>query len=260
MGAAADGLLAALRGHDRDRWLAALFAPEPARGDLAAFAAFNWEIARIRETVSEKLLGQIRLQWWREALDGIFAGTPRAHPVAEALARAVARKPPPRAAFERLIDARARDLDDAPFADRNELEAYAEATSAPLLELAVAALGGRCESALADVARDVGTAYGLAGALTAIPYRTAARRNPIPPGRFAVADIAEAARARLTRARQRRDEVPTGLRVAFLIGVLAEARLDDLARAGNDPYAAALGLPKPFRPLRLAWAAWRGRY
>jgi len=260
MGAAGDDLLAALRGHDRDRWLAALFAPEPARCDLAAFAAFNWEIARIRETVSEKLLGQIRLQWWREALDGIFAGTPRAHPVAEALARAAARRPLPRAAFERLIDARARDLDDAPFADRNELEAYAEATGAPLLELAVVALGGAGEGAVADVARDIGTAYALAGALIAIPFRSTERRNPVPLDRFSVADLAAVARDRLARARKRRDEIPSELRVAFLIGVLAETRLDDLARVGHDPFALDLGAPKPFRPLRLAWAAWLGRF
>lgn len=258
---AADDLLAALRNHDRDRWLVALFAPEPARGDLAALAAFNWEIARIRDAVSEPLLGEIRLQWWREALDGIYAGAPRAHPVCEALARAVARARLPRSPFDRLIDARARDLTDDAFADMDVLATHAEATSAPLIELAFAALGGPVEAAALEAARDVGAAYALAGMVGALPHHRARGRDPLPAARFAISDIACLAESRLAAARARRDRVPKTLRPALLIGVLAEERLRELARAGHDPGALAPpGVGRPFRPLRLAWAAWRGRY
>lgn len=258
---AAEELLAALRTQDRDRWLAALFVPEPARKAVVALAAFNWEIARIRETVSEPLLGQIRLQWWRDALDGIYAGTPRRHPVTEALAEAMRARALPRAAFERLIDARARDLDDAPFADFDALETYAEESAAPLLELAVAALGGEAQGAVARVARQIGKAHALAGMLAALPLQRARGQERLPAERFSYAEIVGRALGYLAAARALRADVPKGIRAAFLIGVIAEARLREIAKAKFDPFAVpGQSFGRAFRPLMLAWAAWRGRY
>src|SRR5262245_24843071 len=94
------------RAGDRERFLPTLFASEPARSDLWAALAFNLEIARTRETVSEPTLGEIRLQWWQESIDATYEGTPRAHPVVRALASAIARTRPPRARFERLLHGR----------------------------------------------------------------------------------------------------------------------------------------------------------
>ena len=67
-------LAALVRRHDRDRFQTALFAPAARREALFALYAFNYEIARVRESVREPMLGQIRLQWWREAIDAAFAG------------------------------------------------------------------------------------------------------------------------------------------------------------------------------------------
>ncbi|MDP2732480.1 MAG: squalene/phytoene synthase family protein, partial [Hoeflea sp.] len=80
-----------VRRFDRDRFLTALFCPSDRRADLLALYAFNIEIAGVRETVSEPLLGHIRIQWWRDALDGIYDGDPPAHHVAGPLSRAVRR-------------------------------------------------------------------------------------------------------------------------------------------------------------------------
>src|SRR5690606_14509547 len=74
-----------VRSHDRDHWLISLLVPAEARPHLYALYAFNQEIARIREAVSEPMMGMIRLQWWRETVESAAAGTPREHPVAEAL-------------------------------------------------------------------------------------------------------------------------------------------------------------------------------
>ncbi|HEY4547783.1 MAG TPA: squalene/phytoene synthase family protein, partial [Pedomonas sp.] len=72
-----------VRRHDRERYLTALFAPADRREALFALYAFNYEVAKTREAVTEKTLGRIRLEWWRETIDGIYAGaTPRAHYVA----------------------------------------------------------------------------------------------------------------------------------------------------------------------------------
>ena len=80
-----------LRSHDHDRFLTCLFAPSGAREDLFALYAFNLEIAKVAEVVSEPMAGQIRIQWWREALDGLYAGAPRKHQVAVPLSEAVRR-------------------------------------------------------------------------------------------------------------------------------------------------------------------------
>src|SRR5436309_10149749 len=90
--AAADetSLSALVRRHDRDRYQTALFAPAGKREALLALYAFNYEIARVRETVTEPMLGQIRLQWWREVLDAAYVGrSPRNHPVVLPLSTAI---------------------------------------------------------------------------------------------------------------------------------------------------------------------------
>src|SRR5258707_14241030 len=80
--------LAQLAKQDRDRYLTVLAAPAGQRDALAVLAAFNLELARVADTVSEQMLGFIRLQWWREALDEIALGKPvRRHAVATPLAQ-----------------------------------------------------------------------------------------------------------------------------------------------------------------------------
>src|ERR1700746_2498526 len=75
---------ALVRRHDRDRFQTALFAPARQRNALFALYAFNYEIARGRETVREPMLGQIRLQWWRESIAAAFEDGPvRGHIVVE---------------------------------------------------------------------------------------------------------------------------------------------------------------------------------
>ncbi len=82
---------ALVREADRDRYLATLFAPAEHRDALYALYAFNVEIARVRELAREPMPGEIRLQWWREALSGEREGEAAAHPVAAALRETLAR-------------------------------------------------------------------------------------------------------------------------------------------------------------------------
>src|SRR5258706_7401227 len=73
---------ALVRRHDRDRYQTVLFAPAARREALFALYAFNYEIARVRESVTEPMLGQIRLQWWRANIAAASEGSPvRHHPV-----------------------------------------------------------------------------------------------------------------------------------------------------------------------------------
>src|ERR1700724_581966 len=105
---------ALVRRHDRDRYQTVLFAPAARREALFALYAFNYEIARVRESVREPMLGQIRLQWWREAIAAVYAGAPpRRHAVVEPLSVAIRARDLSRKHFDRLIDSRERDLDAA---------------------------------------------------------------------------------------------------------------------------------------------------
>ena len=90
MPAALSPVGALARAADYDRYLSALFAPVGSREALFALIAFNHEIARIPEAVSEPMLGRIRLQWWREVVEAVYAGAPaRRHEVAVPLADAI---------------------------------------------------------------------------------------------------------------------------------------------------------------------------
>jgi phytoene/squalene synthetase len=152
---------------ERDRWLGAQLAPAHLRGHLAALLAYYGEVARTRAVVSEPMVGQIRLQWWREAVEGAAAGTPRAHPVAEALARLLATGRVTAAALTALADAREADLDDDAFARREEFLAYLDATSGAINLLMLDVLGEGRDEAAREAARRIGRAYGLIGHLRA---------------------------------------------------------------------------------------------
>jgi hypothetical protein len=75
-----------VQSHDRDRFLASLFVPMPAREALLALAALNVELAQVRRATQEEMIGHIRYAWWQEAVEGLYAGkAPLGHPVLEAM-------------------------------------------------------------------------------------------------------------------------------------------------------------------------------
>lgn len=262
--------LAEVRRHDHDRYLTALFAPARARSALWALYAFNLEVARTREAVSEPMLGRIRLEWWREALDGIAAGTPRRHPVVMALAEAMARHDLDRARLAALIDARETDLDEDPPQDLAALTAYAEGTAGTLQELVVAALG-RCDDATLASARSIGSAWALIGLIRAVAFHAQTQRQYLPADLMAeqgatltpsaelaavVERIADEAQRRLAAGRSVRG-LPRTVKRGLLVATLADAELAAIRRAGYDPFALT---ESPARPWRLALAATLGRY
>jgi phytoene synthase len=271
-----------VRRHDRDRFLTALFAPADRREDLFALYAFNYEVAKTREVVSEPMLGRIRLQWWRESLEAIYAGAAvRRHEVVEPLAAAITRHHLSRSPFERLIDAREFDLTGEPPATMEALEAYAEDSSAGLVQLALEILGTR-EATVLAAGREVGLAYALAGLLHAAPFHAGAKRLYLPADHMAaaglephrtifelksspalakvVAEVAAVARRHLAAAHETQRQVPRRAVPALLPAVVAGRWLDRLARAGHDVLDRRVLQPDPGMSWRLALAAALGRY
>src|SRR5688500_3964622 len=158
-----------VRDNDPDRYFAAFFAPADKRPHLSAHYAFNRKIARVREAVSDPMLGEIRLQWWRDALQGEARGDVRANPVAAALDDTIVAFRLPRQALVDLVDARVLDLYDDPIPTLNDLEGYCGETSSSLIRLASIVLTGG-DPGSADRPGHAGVAYALTGLLRAFPW------------------------------------------------------------------------------------------
>src|SRR5260221_648739 len=133
---------AVVREADKDRFLATLFAPAGLRRHLHALYAFNSEIARVRDAAREVLPGEIRLQWWRDALAGEGRGEADANPIAAALLNTIAECGLPREPLLGLIDAHGFDLYDEPMATVADLDAYGRDTEAALMTLGARILAG----------------------------------------------------------------------------------------------------------------------
>jgi NADH dehydrogenase [ubiquinone] 1 alpha subcomplex assembly factor 6 len=266
--------------YDPDRFLCALFAPPAEREGLFAIHAFSLELARIREVVREPLLGHMRLRWWSDALEAIARNQPPEHPVAAALAAAMAGSALDRRHLDRLVAGRAADLDDAPPSSVAALVDYADATSGALAAAGLQVLAAETQPCV-ESARDVGVAWALIGLVRAVPFHARSRRLFLPadlcreagvdPGRLfdrGVTDgisrvaraLADTAADHLRRARSRRADVPARALPVLLPAKLADLYLRRLAHAGYDPFDARLQRPEPWRLPRLAWARLRQRY
>ncbi len=158
-----------VRQYDYDRWLCSLFAPSEIREDLFAFLAFNIELSRIRETVSEPMLGDIRLQWWREAISGLERRSPKSHPVIEALDFSNRRKPINFSLMQEMVDVRAKDLDATPIGGIDDLMAYADGTGGALQRLMLPLMMSESSERM-DAAGQAGRAFALSGIVRAIPF------------------------------------------------------------------------------------------
>lgn len=260
---------------DKARFLTALFAPAAVREDLFALYAFNLEVAKTKETVSEPLLGQIRLQWWRETLAELYAGQPpRQHEVVVPLAAAIERHGLPQARFLDLIDGRERDLDVPPPATEAAFTAYVAATGGQLGWLAGMICGADPAQAAAAA-----RAYATVGLLIGLPRRAQLGRVDLPLDRLAAAGLtARAVRdgipstalshlvlAFAETAAQDLDRLgPTAKpgRAALLPATLARRLIRVLRAAGGDPFQAAASLrarPDGLLPFHLWWAMQRRR-
>lgn len=269
-----------VRRFDRDRYLTALFAHPPARADLMALYAFNLEVAKTREVVREPMMGLMRLQWWRDVLAEIYAGNERRHQVVQPLAATIRRHRLERAPFDRLIEARERDLDEIPPADLPALVGYVDATAGGLGLLAAQTLGDAGEPAVTAVPA-IWAAWALAGLLRAVPFHARHRRVHLPQDLLArqgldARDIleqrrppalAEVARVvaveaggKLAAGRALAPKLPRRLLPVTLLGTLAARYLRQLEAVGYDLYAPELQEVPPGRVWQLLWPSLRGRF
>lgn len=265
---------ALVREHDHDRYVATLYAPESQRPSLFALYAFSHEIARVRALVSEPLPGEVRMQWWRDLLEGQARGDAQSHPVAAALLDTVGRYRLPIAPLTGLIEARIFDLYDDPMPSQRDLEGYAGETSSALIRLASLVLANGSDPGGAAACGHAGVAYALCGLMRAFPWHAAAGqvylpgdilgrngviRDDIVRGRggpgvlYTLKELREIARDHLKRLRDMRQTVPSSAAPAFLPVALVEPYLRRMERGGYDPYRTIITLPAWQRQ----WTIWR---
>ena len=260
------------RQFDRDRWLAGLFAPAEARPHYYALIAFSYDIGRLREVARDPRAGEIRLQWWREAIEGTRREEARGNPLAAALLDTIERFRLPSQAFDDMLAARVFDLYDDPMPDLAAFEAYCGETSSALIRLATLILADGRDLGGAEAAGHAGLAYATTGLLRALPI--AASRGQVflpmeifarhgvsradliadrdgPELRAALAEMREIARDHLVKAQKA--GWPRQIAAAFLPLALVPLYLDKMAGADYRPFAAPVEAPQ----WRRQWALWR---
>ena len=249
---------ATVRWADPDRYFSALFAPAEKRPFLFALYAFNFELARISESARPPILGQIRLQWWREAIAEARDKTPRRHDVVEAMGAVFSSFDLPLGLIDRMIDAREFDVSDGECPDYAALENYLDHTSSTLMRLAARILDVSGSYELA--ALHGGIAYGLTGIarsialhakrgksfvpLTVLDAAGVARESVLAPGKRTallaiLREMATRATDSLRRAHIRAREVPFA---AFLPAALVPLYARQVHSRSFDPMTPEVGL------------------
>lgn len=263
-----------------DRYFAATLAPAELRYDLVVLAAFAAEVSRIPALVSEPLAGEIRLQWWRDALIGSGGDEAAAgHPVAMAMRAAMARFALPGEIVESVIDAQADALHGERPADEKALLARMAAGEGGLFRLAARICAGTAADDDPQTAERAGLAYGLARELVQarfdgvawllIPRSLVADENlvqgnnsdasedaQVAPALAALAHMVRAAHADVAadfRHMSRRR------RLAFLPLAMVRPYLRALEKDMNQPGSGASEALSLGRLVRIAWAHASGR-
>jgi phytoene synthase len=263
---------ALVRAHDRDRYLASLFAPARRRPALHALYAFNIEIGRIRESVREPMPGEIRLQWWREVLLGERDGEGAAHPVAAALLETISRYRIDSERLIALVDAHTFDLYDEPFATLDDFDNHAALSEGVVLGTAATILGVE-GPAVTTLVRHAAIAALTVQSMTMLPRHASRRQIYIPREvmerhavipesivarqesaalRDALAEMRRHARRQLQAAALEAGEVPVAISPALLPLASVGPQLRRMERRGYEPFA-----PDVLSPLRRQWLIWR---
>ena len=256
-----------VRNADRDRYVATLFAPAHNRNALYALYAFNVEVEQVRNRAREAAPGEIRLQWWREVVQGERHGEAMASPVAASLLDAIEHHRLPVNAILALLEARRFDLYDEPMRTMAELEDYALKTASALIAMAAQILGVDAATA----ARPAGIACALTQVLAALPGHATRRqlylpvelidrhgaqaadvfaRRASPALNQAAADLRSVARGHLAAAANNLRALSQQALPAFLPIAPVGKSLDRLDR--SDIFS-----PKALSPWRRQWLIWR---
>jgi phytoene synthase len=261
-----------VRGHDFTRYASTLFVPAAQRRALLAIYAFNVEISRVREQVSQPLPGEMRLQWWTDMLAGAGHGGVEGNPVAAELLLAIRSWRLPVERLSRLIEEHQFDLYNDPMPTMAALEAYTNDTSSALFSLG-AGIAGRQSDDIEHLARHAGLAQGIARVMATLPLDASRRQlfvplqlleshgsnmeevfagKETPKLRAALDQLIGEARGHLNTALALLATAPPEVRPVFLPLALVSRDLERMSRADSDPF-----MPRVTSRFRTLWTLWR---
>jgi phytoene synthase len=261
-----------VRSHDFVRYASTLFMPATQRRALLALYAFNVEISRVRDHISQPLPGEMRLQWWTDMLAGAGHGGIEGNPVAAELLLVIRDFRLPVELLSRLVDEHQFDLYNDPMPSMAALESYVNDTSAALFSLG-ARVAARPSEAIDHLARHAGLAQGMLQVVATLPWDTARRqlfvplqlleqhgsgieevfsRKLTPKARAAIDQLIGEARGHLKTAFDLLADVPPEVRPVFLPLSLLRRDLKWMSRADSDPFA-----PRVASRLQTLWTLWR---
>ncbi|XP_048214898.1 NADH dehydrogenase (ubiquinone) complex I, assembly factor 6 isoform X1 [Perognathus longimembris pacificus] len=269
-----------LRKRDYESYLCSLLLPEESRSSALALRAFNVELAQVKDSVSEKTIGLMRMQFWKKAVEDIYCDKPPHQPVAIELWKAIKRHNLTKRWLMKIIDEREKNLDDKAYRNIQELENYAENTQSSLLYLTLEILG--IKDLHADhAASHIGKAQGIVTVLRATPFHGSRRKVFLPMDicmlhgvsqedflrrnqnknmRDVIYDIASQAHLHLKHARSFHKSVPVRAFPAFLHTVSVEDYLKKIQRVDFDIFHPSLQQKNTLLPLSLYIQSWRKRY
>ncbi|WP_415920763.1 squalene/phytoene synthase family protein [Tateyamaria sp. SN6-1] len=232
------------------RFRTVMAAPVASRAPLFALYAFNIEVARAPWVTQEPMIAEMRLQWWRDALEEISTGAAvRTHEVTTPLAAVLAQGTA--AMLDRLVAARRWDIYRDAFEDQAHMDAYIDETSGHLMWAAARTLGA--PEGVEEPVRDLAYTAGIAAFLRAVPALVDAGRIPLLDG----TDAGLRALADRALARCARPKIPKNARAALWPAIGAKATLRQVIK---DPAAVGEGRLTPgVPPARLSASALTGR-
>ncbi len=241
---------------DPDRFLAGMAAPPVARQVLFPLYAFNLEVARAPWVTEEAMIAEMRLQWWRDALEEIATGVPvRRHEVTTPLAQVLSSDTAP--ALDRLVAARCWDIYRDPFEDQADFDRYIDDTAGALIWAAATTLGPVDEATV----RDAGYAQGVANWLRAIPALEGRGRIPLIDGTSeGIRALAVSALDRLKKSQANRHKVSPAARPALLAAWEAAPILHQVIKTPRRVADGSLGQSPARKRLSLMAKAAMGRW
>lgn len=253
----------AARRTEPDRYLAALLAPRSASSDLIALAGFVGDLARISHTVSEPMMGELRLQWWRDALINLRNGMETGSPLADTVGAVMRSRALPEALFMSIVDARSQDLDAQEPLSSTAVDTYFDDTEGAAFQLAGHVLGVNEQPGVRELMAAAGQAYGRVRLLRVLPRTLATGRVPAPLAGVAeafddgdpalIVSMRDSIIRWLDEARRRARAAPRAALPAILPLALVEPYLRALERQGPNSVREMTDIS----PLMRVWQLWR---
>ncbi|GAV09596.1 hypothetical protein RvY_19102 [Ramazzottius varieornatus] len=175
----AEYCMESVRKSDYENYLASLLLPSTIRSTAFAIRAFNVELAQVRDLASNNTIAQMRFMFWKDVLEEIYSGRPRAHPVAQEMHRAVQQKKLTKVWLRRLIDCRFDRLHSKPFLNVDALETFAENSVSPIYYLLLEASGSK-DVPSDHAASHLGKTIGILNLIRSTPFLISRNQLSLP--------------------------------------------------------------------------------